>query len=435
MLFICGIRYSEQVTWNPLKGCPNMIMSRKGRYAVVAALVLSSISLPVSSQAQPHPATVTVSNTHPNLYDEVTLTATGVTPGHDYVFVGGSVDGPSQIAYAEADLSGTASATISWGSTLQCPTPTNGCMYSYWYNGIYRQSITLVDAADLATVLATSTNIYAGHGYKMGTTTLTGPGYQDGKLVEGETLHVSSKNVADGANGSFGIVVFGTSGNTVDDFWDAVYANAPSAYLTVTTMIGGSVEEDVQVPSLPAGNLQIMFYYIGFTGDSDHPVYAGISAVLESDAGSVTEPTASPTPTASETPSPTATPTPSETATPTPTPTPSVTPSVTPTPTPSVTPSVTPTPQNNFINSVTQKKVWASVDFTLPTLIQGKYDRVAYSVDGGSWVMWGVNAKSTQYIKGLKIGRTYSIRIRGHVKRGSWTAASEPVNITMNKIR
>ena len=97
--------------------------------------------------------------------------------------------------------------------------------------------------------------------------------------------------------------------------------------------------------------------------------------------------------------------------------------------------AATPTPTNNYINSITQAKAWANVDFTLPTLEKGGYDRVAYSINGGSWVSWGLNAKSVQSIKGLPTGREYSIRIRGHVKRGTWKEPSEPVTIFMKKIR
>jgi hypothetical protein len=64
-----------------------------------------------------------------------------------------------------------------------------------------------------------------------------------------------------------------------------------------------------------------------------------------------------------------------------------------------------------------------------------KSDRVAYSINGGSWVSWGLYAKSVQPIKGLATGREYSIRIRGHVQRGAWTAPSEPVTVVMKKIR
>ena len=573
---------------------------RLNRLALVGALVLSFLSVPVASQASRHPITVTVSNTRPNLYDQVTLTASGVTTGNTYAFVGTNTSGATTIATATADASGVAAVTISWGVTLDCPLPISECYYPFWFNGVYRQKLTLVDVADTAfppTVLATSDNIYAGQNYKMGTTSFSGPGYQNGKFVEGQNLHVSATNVADGANGMYGVVIFSTAGNTVDDFWDAVYADAPQVNLLQTTIAAGVVEEDVTIPSLPSGNLQMMVYYLGFTGDAVRPMSAGISAVLESDAGTFTGSTPTPTPTASETPTPTPTPsdtptvdptptdTPSETPTPTDTPTVDPTPTDTPTvdPTPSETPSIDPTPTpsdspqptidecaanigdpaltadailaiigltreelqagqdsgywhitlatgsgefgngyaytpdifcgnsqdnlvslldsdtsnrdyffggagddsvveswfstfyggdgndtvgsvrevshfyggagtnscpsvgpdstcdvippNNFINSITQTKAWASVDFTLPTLATGKYDRVAYSVDGGSWVMWGANAKSAQYIKGLKLGRTYSIRIKARVKRGRWTEASEPVEVTMKKIR
>jgi hypothetical protein len=71
-----------------------------------------------------------------------------------------------------------------------------------------------------------------------------------------------------------------------------------------------------------------------------------------------------------------------------------------------------------------KQKLWAVVDFTLPELTNGKYDRVAYSIDGSAWVMWGLHAKSKQIIKGLPTKRTYSIRIRAKVKKGAWTQPS-----------
>ena len=91
-------------------------------------------------------------------------------------------------------------------------------------------------------------------------------------------------------------------------------------------------------------------------------------------------------------------------------------------------------PLNNFINSISQAKASAQVNFTFPALTAGKYDRVAYSVNGGKWVNWGRYAMSAQYIKGLKLGRTYDVQIRAHVKGGSWTDASDSVSITMKKI-
>jgi len=95
---------------------------------------------------------------------------------------------------------------------------------------------------------------------------------------------------------------------------------------------------------------------------------------------------------------------------------------------------VPPAPLNNFILSVTQARTAAWVNFALPALVSGRYDRVAYSVDGGRWISWGLYAKSAQRIKGLKLGHTYSIRIKAHVKRGTWTGASAPVDIAMKRI-
>jgi len=94
-----------------------------------------------------------------------------------------------------------------------------------------------------------------------------------------------------------------------------------------------------------------------------------------------------------------------------------------------------PTGPSIKIDAITQVMATAKVDFTLSPLTKGKYDRVAYSVNDGPWVAWGVNAKSAQVIKGLMLGRTYSIRAKAHVKGGTWTQASDPVSITMKKIR
>jgi hypothetical protein len=91
-------------------------------------------------------------------------------------------------------------------------------------------------------------------------------------------------------------------------------------------------------------------------------------------------------------------------------------------------------PTTPFINSITQARTAAWVDFALPPLSSGRYDRVAYSVDGGRWISWGLYAKSAQRVKGLVLGRTYSIRIKAHVKRGAWTGASAPVDIAMKRI-
>ena len=164
--------------------------------------------------------------------------------------------------------------------------------------------------------------------------------------------------------------------------------------------------------------------YVGdFTGGA-LVSYGAFTPTVAPTPTAIATPSATPTPTA--TPSATPTPTPTETATPTPTPTETATPTPTPTETATPTPTPTPTPKP-VINAITKAKAWANVDFTLPELASGKYDRVAYSVDGNAWVNWGLYAKSTQYIKGLPSRRTYSIRIRAHVKRGTWTEPSDAV--------
>jgi len=94
--------------------------------------------------------------------------------------------------------------------------------------------------------------------------------------------------------------------------------------------------------------------------------------------------------------------------------------------TPSAAPAVYPAPKAT-INSITRHKAWAVVDFSLTPLTRSRYDRVAYSIDGKSWVSWGLYAKSTQIIKGLPRNRTYSIRIRAHVEHGAWSSPSDEV--------
>ena len=241
------------------------------------------------------------------------------------------------------------------------------------------------DAKEYSTPLGISDNVYPGRDNKLGNITLSGAGYKDGKFVAGEPLHISANNVGGSVDGMLLIQVFHSSGTTVDDFWNAVDNGAQNNPIGVAVITAGATETDITVPSfedLPEGPLQVNFTWYRFNS-SQAITASGNYQVVESAAGQIG----------------------------------------------------TPPVINNYINSITQAKAWANVDFTLPALTTGKYDRVAYSVDGGSWTSWGLNAKSVQSIKGLPTGREYSIRIRGHVKRGAWTAPSEAVKINMKKIR
>jgi hypothetical protein len=86
-----------------------------------------------------------------------------------------------------------------------------------------------------------------------------------------------------------------------------------------------------------------------------------------------------------------------------------------------------------FISSVTKSGLSLKVAFNVPTQYNSKHravpvDRIAYSIDGGAWVMWGYKSKGAQFIQGLKRKGTYSIRIMVHGERGHWSAPSEAVS-------
>jgi len=358
-----------------------MLKIQKARYALVAALVLSFMSVPVASQAQPPAVTVTVSTTHPNYNEQVTLTATGLTPGDSYSFgltLDGSEATPLDEAALVADATGKVTETVSWNADIA------GKLYgSFGYYvaammaGYYRSQVAVLDMSP--TILGTSDYVYAGRDNKPGKVSFSGAGYQNGKLVPGEQLHISVNKVGGAGEAMLSINAVQSSGTTAEDFWNSYFAQAASQSIADWIQLtDGAGETDITVPELPTGPLQIQIYWIGadetghYLAEAGHSVYAENAFAL---------------------------------------------------------------PSNKFINSITQAKTSAIVDFTLPALAKGRYDRVHYSIDGGPWVAWGANAKSAQVIKGLKLGKTYSIRLRAHVQRGAWTGPSDPATITMNKLR
>jgi len=356
-----------------------MLKIQKARYALVAALVLSFMSVPVASQAQPPAVTVTVSTTHPNYNERVTLTATGLTPGDSYSFgltLGGDEAFPLDEAVV-ADATGKATDTLSWNADVAYKLygPGFGYYLTAITTGYYRSQVAVLDMSNA--ILGTSDYVYAGRDNKPGKVSFSGAGYQNGKFVAGEPLHISVNKVGGAGDALLSINVQQSSGST-EDFWNSYFAGADARPIAGIALTDGAGETDITVPELPTGPLQIQIYWMGFDAstntltDAGHSVYAENAFAL---------------------------------------------------------------PSNKFINSITQAKTSAIVDFTLPALAKGRYDRVHYSINGGPWVAWGANAQSAQVIKGLKLGKTYSIRLRAHVQRGAWTGPSDPATITMNKLR
>jgi hypothetical protein len=361
---------------------PKVLKIQKTRYALVAALALSFMSVPATSQAGSEIVAVTVSTTHPNYNDQVTFTATGLTPGDLYSF-GLTLDGSEAIQMDEAvvaDATGKATDTLSWNADFAYKLYGGANSFAYYVSaittGYYRSQVAVLDMSPA--ILGTSDYVYAGRDNKPGKVSFSGAGYQNGKFVPGEPLHISVSKVGGAGFGMLSINAIQSSGTTTETFWNNYFAEAPSASIAEVDVTDGAVETDITVPELPTGPLQIQIYWMGvdlqtnMLNDAGHSVYAENAFAL---------------------------------------------------------------PSNKFINSITQAKTSAIVDFTLPALAKGKYDRVHYSIDGGPWVAWGANAKSAQVIKGLKLGKTYSIRLRAHVQRGAWTSPSDPASITMNKLR
>jgi hypothetical protein len=358
-----------------------MLKIQKARYALVAALVLSFMSVPVASQAQPPAVTVTVSTTHPNYNERVTLTATGLTPGDSYSFgltLDGSEATPLDEAALVADATGKVTETVSWNADVAYKLY-GGNSFGYYVSamtaGYYRSQVAVLDMSPA--ILGTSDYVYAGRDNKPGKVSFSGTGYQNGKFVPGEPLHISVSKVGGASPAMLSINVQQSSGST-EDFWNSYFASADARSIAGISVIDGAGETDITVPELPTGPLQIQIYWLGFDEQTDMLTDAGHSVYAE---------------------------------------------------------NAFALPSNKFINSITQAKTSAIVDFTLPALAKGKYDRVHYSIDGGPWVAWGANAQSAQVIKGLKLGKTYSIRLRAHVQRGAWTGPSDPATITMNKLR
>lgn len=364
-----------------------MRKTHPGKILSIVALILSATLVPTASYATTSP-TLTVSTTTPILNKSVvTVTATGLVPGQLYEVKALASFFAFPLANVTADQSGAASLSHTWslaGSDFCQPGSENACQIYNVLVGLFRSKIILCpNSCSGNSPVAESPYLYAGQNNKMGNWKISGPGYQDGKFIQGESIHVSISNVGSGAvNGLFGACAAPTLGNGVDAFWDAVDESGCTT-LFQGQLINGAYEGDFTLSDVPDGNLQIQFFYGSLDSLSPNPGQAladqeaGLSVVLESAAGNISS-----TPPAG-------------------------------------------------INSITRAKAWAVVDFTLPQLQSGKYDRVAYSVDGGPWTNWGLYAKSTQVIKGLKAGKTYSVRIRAHVKNGPWTPASDSVTIKM----
>jgi len=364
-----------------------MMFARTAKAMLAGVMVLGSIGIPMAAHASAPTPAVSISTMHPNLDEQVTFRASGLIPTHTYIF--GEVTGYFGfvgMVEAVADSQGNATATARWGAYYVCQDVLTNCPLYQALSGVLQATVAVVDVADTSnprTLVASLQHVNAGKDNKMGRITISGPGYVDGHFVAGNQIHISGTDIGNGITGQLTIFMVPTEGDTVDDFWNSVYASAPSASLGQQVAItAGAVDFDVRVPGIAAANWQVMFWWMGNTGDVDKPIASGGAVRLETMAGLVTSPD----------------------------------------------PSV-------FISSITQYKSWAVVDFTLPTLSNGKYDRVAYSVNGGRWIRWGAYAKSTQNIKGLKLRRTYSIRLRAHVQHGTWTGPSDPATITMNKLR
>jgi hypothetical protein len=279
-----------------------------------------------------------------------------------------------------ADATGKATDTLSWNADVARNLYGNnsiGYYVSMLTTGYYRSQVAVLEGYGPG-ILGTSDYVYAGRDNKPGKVFFSGAGYQNGNLVHGERLHISVKSVGGAGLGVLSINAVQSSGTTTETFWNNTFAGADEAGIIANWQLtDGAGETDIIVPELPTGPLQIGISWLGVdeTGnlaDGGNSVYAENAFAL---------------------------------------------------------------PSNKFINSITQAKTSAIVDFTLPALAKGKYDRVQYSIDGGAWTSWGLYAKSAQVIKGLKLGKTYSVRLRAHVQRGAWTGPSDPASITMNKLR
>ena len=83
------------------------------------------------------------------------------------------------------------------------------------------------------------------------------------------------------------------------------------------------------------------------------------------------------------------------------------------------------------IDSVTGLSAKIKVDFTAPEFTGGEViTRYAYSIDGGAWHSWNAMATaSPQYIRGLKPGVTYAIRLRAYTTAG-WGEISGEASAT-----
>ena len=86
------------------------------------------------------------------------------------------------------------------------------------------------------------------------------------------------------------------------------------------------------------------------------------------------------------------------------------------------------------ITSAVKAKMAIQVAFNVPTQFNANHvpvpvDRVAYSINGSTWITWGLYAKSTQLIKGIKRNGTYFIRVRVHGRGGSWSQPSSSVSV------
>ena len=365
-----------------------MKLLSKRKLALASFILLFATLVPGVARAD-QLITIIPSTTTPALYDPFSVFISGLQPGQSYsVQALVTFGSPVNLGNVTSDSTGEAMLSTAWMVPANsCDLSDTTCVLQNAAFGIYRTKLVLCKDSDPCaqdpeqySVLATSRYIYAGLNNRMGSINVSGNGVQNGKLIPGKTIHIEAENVGVGgqATTNLGIYVVSTSGQSIDAFWDAVNANIQGSTLVEANLDAGSYSGDVEVPSdIPTASSVVQYYYYGLTGDPQRPVEAGITSV------------------------------------------------------PTATIIAGPPPTKPTIKSITKSGSAALVDFSTVTLNKGRYDRVAYSVNGGKWNSWGLYAKSIQVIRGLRPQRTYSIRIKAHVKGGSWTLPSEPVEVKM----